>query len=370
MKKKIAFIIKGGVGVGFKLEGCVWLVELCEYMAKEYDLTVFSFVKVDDQYQPKGYKIVSAPSNSSGSTIWQLSYLMLQFIKLHRLKRFDLIHGFWAYPSGLMSLMTSKLFNIKSILTFIGSETANIPDIQYGLYRNRYKKQLIQFIAAHVDCIVAQTQNHAKRIKENTRYKRLEIISFGIDNGKFPVAEKILSNPYQFLYLGDINRVKDLPTLLRTFKLISSRIEAKLDIVGLDTLKGEIQELVNESGLSDTVNFYGRQLNNELTPFLQKAHFLLLTSLSEAHALVANEAMASGVVVCGTRVGILDDLSGEITTVVDVGNAEGLANKVFQLIENPQKYQELRDKGIQWSQEHGLESQCEKYSQLYMELLN
>jgi glycosyltransferase involved in cell wall biosynthesis len=368
-KKRIAIIIYGGVGVGIGLEGVVCLVKLCEQLSKEYDLTVFSLVKVDSSYQPIGYQLIGAPYNDKKSIVWRFLYIGKKLIQMHFKKKYSLVHAFWAYPAGLLALFLGKLLRLKTIITFMGGEVANIPSINYGLYQYKFKKLIIQLIAKKVDVVVALTQHHAQKLKENISFKRMEIISFGVDLSKFPAFDKRLVPPYQFLYLGNINKIKDLPTLIKTFQLINENVEANLDIVGLDTLSGEVQKIVYQLNLTNKIHFHGYYPNNQLSFFLRKSHILLHTSYWESQAVVVNEALASGVVVCGTKVGLIDDLVGKITIAVPVGDAGMLSKQILGLLENRKKYEELKANGIDWSTKHGLQIQSQKYNNLYNNLL-
>jgi glycosyltransferase involved in cell wall biosynthesis len=368
-KQRIAIIIYGGIGVGIGLEGVVCLVELCERIAEDYDLTVFSMVRVNKNYQPKGYKLIGVPFSHKRNVIFRIIYISFKIIQQHFKNRYSLIHAFWAYPAGLLALGLGKLFGLKTIITFMGGEIADIPSINYGLYRSKFKKRAIQFIAKNVDVVVALTQHHARSLKEKLFYRRMETIAFGVNLTKYPRTKKQLIPPYQFLYLGNMNSVKDLPTLVKTFQKISQIVDSRLDIVGLDTLNGKIQALVSELNLVDKITFHGYQLNSQLSSFLEKAHILLHTSRWESQAVVVNEALASGVVVCGTRVGIIDDLEDTVTTCVAVGDAEMLSQKVINLLNNIEMYEQFRINGIAWSEDNDLETQYQKYNRLYQNLL-
>lgn len=356
--------------MGFGSEGVVCLTELFENLAKELDITVFSFVEIKKGYQPKGYKLIGVPlGDNSKYVVLRSMYLFASILRLHLSKKFDVFHGFWALPAGFLTLFVGKLFKKKTIVTFMGGEVANISSINYGLFQSKFTKKSVQFIARQVDCIVALTYYHASKLKENIDFKVMEIIPFGVNLSKFPFVDKALCSPYQFIYIGNLNQVKDLNTLLKTFQKICLNVEARLDIIGLDTLQGKIQVLVSELNLSDKVLFHGPKLNHELKAFLGKSHILLHTSVWESQAVVVNEALASGVVVCGTIVGILADLENELARVVAVGDFENLAKKVIELLENPTEYYELRDKGIAWSKENDFYTQSQKYIKLYENIL-
>lgn len=368
-KKRIAIIINGGIGVGFGLEGVICLNELSENIANEYDLTVFSLVKINSTYQPKNFKLIGVPTDAKKSILFRLGYIFFKIVQCHRLTRFDIIHGFWAYPAGLLAVITGSLLKSKKVVTFMGGEIANIPAIKYGLFQSIITKKLVKFTAKYADCIIALSKHHAKKLKDNLIIRQLDIIPFGVDLSKFPRHKKQITPPYQFLYVGDINNVKDLPTLINTFNTISQQVDAQLDIVGNDTLNGKIQLFVKKLNLENKVFFHGRQFNHQLIYYLQKAHILLHTSLWESQAVVVNEAIASGLVVCGTRVGLIDDLEDRITITTTIGNSEDLAQKSLEVLKNPSKYESFSNAGIDWSKANNLQNQSNKYILLYHTLL-
>lgn len=355
-RRPIAIFINGGIGVGLGLEGSTWLTEFCEKVAEKHPLTVFTLEEANPNYHPKGYRFVGTGLKRERSLVIRVLVLFTKVLFFHIRFNFQVFHGFWGFAGGTLAVVLGKLLHRKSIVTFIGSEFFEHPV---------WVQKMIRFTAKNTDLLIAQTHNHAQKIRKAVDFKRLEVVSFGVDLGKFPASIKTPTPPYQFLYLGNISPVKDLLTLIKTFQLISEQVPAQLDIVGLDTMNGQIQQVVEVLDLSQKVRCRGVCLYREISDYLQKAHFLLHTSRSEGQALVVNEALASGVVVCGTRVGILDDLDGKITSAVAIGDYESLAHKVLELIKNPAKYAELQAKGIAWSKENDLEAQMKKYMTLY-----
>jgi len=351
-RKYIAIIVNGGIGVGLGLEGSAWLTDFCEKVAEKHELTVFTLEEANPSYQPKGYRFVGTGLKRERSIVVRFLVLFTKVLFFHFRYDFHVFHGFWGFAGGTLAVVLGKLLHRRSVVTFIGSEFFEQPI---------WVQKLIRFTAKNADLLIAQTNNHAQKIRNTVDFKRLEILSFGIDLDKFPAFIKTPTPPYQFLYVGNISPVKDLPTLIKTFQLISQQVPAQLNFVGLDTMNGQIQQLVKDLDLAEKVRFNGVCLYKKLSGYLRKSHFLLLTSRSEGQALVVNEALASGVVVCGTKVGILEDLEDDITTSVRIGDYESLAEKVLELIRNPTKYAELQTKGITWSKSNDLEAQMEKY---------
>jgi glycosyltransferase involved in cell wall biosynthesis len=86
--------------------------------------------------------------------------------------------------------------------------------------------------------------------------------------------------------------------------------------------------------------------------------------------MVVNEAMASGCVVCGTRVGLVADLENEATLAVNVQDADALADKVLMLLSNDELYKNLQQKGRAWSLEHDIIWCSKQYENLYEQLID
>src|SRR3546814_9988889 len=78
-----------------------------------------------------------------------------------------------------------------------------------------------------------------------------------------------------------------------------------MDVVGVDTLHGEVQRLATELGLESRVRFRGFRTQRELRPMLAAADLLVMASRHEAGPLVAMEAAVVGVPTVGTAVGHL-----------------------------------------------------------------
>ena len=148
-------------------------------------------------------------------------------------------------------------------------------------------------------------------------------------------------------------------------ELLLRKKDAQLTIVGPDYLNGAIQQLVQDLEVEEKVKFEGMVKHENIPDYLANAHILLHTSMHEGMPLVAVEAMASGVVVCGTNVGIIADLSPVCCLSVPVGDHEGLANKVLGLIENPVHFQTLQQQALAWTRAHDIEWTINQFKALY-----
>jgi glycosyltransferase involved in cell wall biosynthesis len=85
----------------------------------------------------------------------------------------------------------------------------------------------------------------------------------------------------------------------------------------------------------------------------KQADIMLHTSLSEGQCSAVTEAAMCGILVAGTRVGMIHDLP-EGTVNVNIGDYENLANEVLNAIRNPQQWSEKVSIANEWAHKHSL----------------
>jgi glycosyltransferase involved in cell wall biosynthesis len=102
----------------------------------------------------------------------------------------------------------------------------------------------------------------------------------------------------------------------------------------------------------------------QLPEVYKNADLLLHTSLSEGQCEVVTEAMSAGVVVCGTRVGLMYDLP-EACIGVRVGDYQSLAKEVLALLKDEIRMRELKRCALAWSLDHSLTWTVRQMSDIY-----
>lgn len=347
---RIAIIIPGGIGTGTNNMGVPVLENHVKLLAKDFDVTVFSLFKVNDDYDAKGFELVSINSNSR---VIKALNLFLAFWMRHRAKKFDVIHGFWILPSGLSAVVLGKLFRVKSLVTVQGGDAIALPEINYGQLRGRVSKKMVIWTLHHADIAIALTRYQEMNLKKSGLKKPLKIIPFGIDTELFSYHEKSLGNTIRFLHIGNLMPVKDQITLLRAFKIISDSVSAHLTLIGTGSLEESIRTMIKELLLDNKITIVAPVQYQALPTFYHNADILLHTSLFEGQPIVAAEAMAAGVVICGTCVGLLYDLP-DCCVSVAVRDHEALARETLKLIKDSARMRNLRLNACQWAAAHSI----------------
>lgn len=361
-KRNIAIIIPGGIGTGHNNIGVPVLERIVKLLSADFNLTVFQLYKVNENFSVTGFELIDI--HSTIPIIKHIKFLFA-FWKLQRKRKFKVVHGFWAFPCGFLAVLTGKFFRIKSIVSVLGGDAIALPQIQYGQMLSPLKKKLILWTLREATEVNALTQYLIDNLKrEGLERREMKIIPWGIDSILFAFSEKRLSEPIQFLHIGNLHPVKDQETLLRAFKIVSDKISAKLTIIGEGISEGRIKDLITELGLQEKVAIRGLLPYEELPAYYKKADVLLHTSLSEGQSEVVTEAMSSGVLVCGTKAGLIYDLP-DCCVSVPVQDFKSLGEEVIKVLGDEQRMKEIRSNAQAWSQVHTIHWTAKRIAESY-----
>jgi glycosyltransferase involved in cell wall biosynthesis len=353
LKKRISIWIHGGIGGGTYAEGQPVIAKVIEELANDYELLIYSQLHPNTAFIPKGFTVYSA-SNVVKYRWLRWLYLVWQFIINHIKRTHELNYAFWGYPAGVLAVVLGTLFDKPCIVHLQGGDAACIPALQYGAFYRPFSRQLSRWAYTKTKILIALTDYQKLNLDRQGIKRKVEIIPYGPDLTKFKIKERSMrSNFYQFIHIGNHNLLKDQITLLKTFSIISGRLpNSKLRIVGYDALNGELKKFTIQLGIDNLVEFTGPVPYDEIPNHLHDADVILHTSVFEGQATVISEAAASGVLLAGTRVGLLSDLGDRYGIIVDVGDAESLAEKVLNALNDPSMLTSYINNSRKWVEKH------------------
>ena len=168
-----------------------------------------------------------------------------------------------------------------------------------------------------------------------------------------------------------LSPVKDQKTLIGAFALMRQRVGgAHLVLVGDGPSRGELEAMVDSTGLNGSVHFVGAQ--DDVAGYLQLFDTFVLSSLSEGIPLVILEAMAAGVPVVSTAVGGVREIvtDGKTGVLVPPGQVETLAGVLVELAGDEARRRELGRAGRELvGREYSLKRMSETYLDEYRRVL-
>lgn len=369
--KRIAIIVPGGVGNGKFLQGVPSMVNLIERLSHDFEIVLYSLIKTEIKEVSKNFKLKSIPASINAPSWFKAILLLFRFLTDHWIKRYNLIHAFWAIPSGFIAVKLSKLLKIPCIVTLQGGETANLQEINYGNILDEKSKNKTLEVCKETDKLIVLTNFQLNQLRSlGVHREDIDITPYGVEEKLFPFNKtQNFTEPYNFIHVANLTEVKDQETLIKVFKIISEKLICRLTIIGDDFLQNKIQKLVQDLELKNVL-FVGAVPHQELNKYLADSHFMIHTSLHEAQAVVINEAMSSGVVVCGTRVGLIYDLTDDLCISTDSGDYTTLAEKILELISDKERIEKMRTSAYDWSTNHSASWTYELYKNNYKGLIS
>ena len=200
-------------------------------------------------------------------------------------------------------------------------------------------------------------------LKYGFKKENIHIISEGIEIGplkELPKIEEIKEKEPTILFLGAIRAMKKSGQVIKAFELAKKNIKSlKLWIVGRGSGRyfGKIMRLIDASKYKKDIIYFGKVEKEKKIELMQKAHLLCVTSVKEGWGLVVTEANSQGTPAVVYNVdGLRDSVHPNETGIVcQQNNPKNLAKNIIELLNDREKYQNLRINAWQWSKEINLE---------------
>jgi glycosyltransferase involved in cell wall biosynthesis len=306
------------------------LVSLIERLAREYEVHVFA---LHQEARPSRYQLVGASIRTMGHrhSLWRA---LVGIVREHHRGAFDVLHAFWATGPGIVAAVAGRLLKRPVLLHVTGGELIALEDIAYGgqsTLRGRLYVRLALSGATRIT-VPSEPMQEAAALRG---YQTIRL-PLGVDRATWPVQRprpRATGQAARLLHVAHLNRVKDQETLLRAAAVLAKNgVPFALDVVGTDTLDGEIQRLAASLGLSDRVTFHGFLPQHELRPFFERADLLLVSSRHEADPVVVLEAAIAGVPTVGTAVGHIVEWAPHAAVAVPIRDPEALARETATLL--------------------------------------
>lgn len=164
---------------------------------------------------------------------------------------------------------------------------------------------------------------------------------------------------------------KNIDFLVRSFALIRKRSpKAKLMIVGDGSFRDELDALVEELSLGESVIFTGQLDKEGMIAHYQACDIFTFASLTETQGLVAVEAMAAGLPVVAVKASGIEDMvkSGSDGILTD-NKEENFAENAIKLIEDAELRRKMSQSARANAAEFRIEPWIGKVVGLYKELI-
>lgn len=296
--------------------------------------------------------------------------------------RFDLLHSHWLLPQGFVGAMAAGLLGVPHVSTVHGGDVFAL--------RGRILTKFKAFTLRHADAVTVNssvTEQAVRAIQPATR--RLCRIPMGVSIPSAPPAADAVQAIRQryrqgdgplLIFIGRLIEEKGVDDLLRAMAIALPRLPMlSALIVGEGQDRGQFEDTALALGLKGRVSFSGWVEAAAIPTYLAAADIFVGPSRQsregwvEAQGLTFIEAMVAETPVVASRSGgIVDSVRHEETgLLVKERDAEGIAQAIVRLVEEPGLAAHLRQTAYAWVKEKFSRSASAlQFSRLFTSVLN
>lgn len=349
---------------GFSAHPTDWaipaLLNLARCLAQSHEIHVFS-----QRYPARGvYQFDSLTHHALGggqqfglasAKIWLQSYQAV--VRQHHHTPFDVIHAFWADEAGLSAVLAGAKLKRPVVVSLGGGELTHLPQINYGAQRFLIRRWTTRYALTKAAVVTAGSQYQLDLCRaHHLPTHKLHLAPLGVDTHLFhpPILPSLHpltpspSHPPTLIQVASLLPVKNQTLLLEILALVKKEIpHIQLNMAGAGPLQHELVSLAKNLEVDQSIIWRQQVPYPDLVHLYQASRLYLQTSYHESQGMAVLEAMACGLPVLGTPVGVVR----EIACLPPQTSKEALAAQVIDILNDPVRYQELSRQARQISLE-------------------
>ena len=360
---KIAFVIHSlrmGSGIA------VVMYELSKHLAKEHDVTLFTF---NSEYTDDfGVKIVEIPFPFKGKRFVNpglVPFFPHKIMKIRKyLREYDVVNT-QIYPANLIPLLPNKIENILHILT----EWSGVDKPTHGLIGTVYGAAVEKaeiYASRHADKVIVSSDFVKRYVKQKSGVDATKMLLDGINFDLFD-KNKVSSNDVYgrhpeledssiILYVGRIVPHKNIDVLIKSLKIVKSKIKnAKLVIVGaMVDLKyyESLIKLIETKDLQQSVIFTGVVSWEDLPKYYAACDVFATCSQWEGFLRAEAYAMEKPMVAFDVTSHAETIEDGKRGSLVKETSPGAFASALITLLEDDKLSREMGRNGYRWAKEN------------------
>ena len=292
----------------------------------------------------------------------------------------DVIHIQDHFMIGSKTVKEGRKLNIP----LVGTNHFMPENFIHYLYPPPFAKKLIKKLAwkvfsrvyKHVDLITTPTKTAAILIKDLGLKNPIIPISNGVNLTRFNPQNrgdylkkryKISKKTRVVLFVGRLDKEKQIDILIRAFAKMPANVDAKLVIAGNGTERSHLLKLTKRLGIKKKVIFTGFVENKDLPYLYGMADIFAIASIAELQSMATMEAMASGLPVVAAKVMALPELvhhrkNGYLFNDVDT---KTLTDEMIQILKDPLLQKNMSYESLNIIKAHDINNTIKSYEKVY-----
>ena len=250
----------------------------------------------------------------------------------------DLIHAHYAVPHATAVMLANQMLGgrLKTVTTLHGTDVTIMSE-------EDSLKQVMAHSVNQSDVITAVSKDLALMSQEAIRPdKPIRMVHNFINVDEYNRSQQdsirpclgIKDHEFVIVHTSNFRPVKRIEDVIKVFDGIQKALPARLLLVGDGPDHNKAYELAQELGISDKIEFLGKQ--SRVVKILCSSDLFLLPSEKESFGLAALEAMACEVPVVASNAGGLSEVikHGHSGWLAPVGDVDAMIEGAVHILEN------------------------------------
>ncbi len=289
-----------------------------------------------------------------------LKRIMQYIVAGFSLEKYDVYHGFYTLPPLISTIFLAKLKNAKSIITFFGRDQLE------NNFANPIKKHAILKILNKANQVTTYTWFLEKYFKE----KNL-ITTQGWIEPKFKKIKVKKQKKKIVLFVGRMEKQKEIFVLLKAFAKIKNKVNAKLVLIGPTYDKKNVEKLIKKLKLEKQVDLLGFVSEKKLNEMYNLSYLVVVPALHrDGFGLSLMEAMGCGKPVISTDIIGSPEKNGKEALTVKPNNVNDLTKKLLKILTDKKFFEKYRKIAINNAKLFNKKLVMEKYLEMYKKVIN
>ena len=316
-------------------------------LVERLDIVVYSKQKVNNLKLADNIFVHSTKTNNK---LFYPSHALKLSKKLYKLNKYDLVTTQDPFETAWVGLKLKKKFKIGLNIQIHGDFFSTNYWLEKSL-KNKIRMRLAKKTLPSAGSIRVVSKRIATSLKKfKIDYKRITIAPIYVDLDEFnKLNENHLrdkfNNKYIILTVGRFEAEKNYELLINSFKKLNNSNSA-LVMVGTGSQENKLKQLVTDLKIEDKVYFEGWQ--TDLAPYYNSANLYVVTSYSEGYNLTVIEALAAGLPIIMTDVGLAGEIvkNEENGLIIKPNNEEELIKAMERIIEDKELEQTISSNSL------------------------
>jgi glycosyltransferase involved in cell wall biosynthesis len=352
-----------------------------KYSLSDYNKANVNFEEINLGKNIKIIRWTSLPY--PGSPTGQARLVIPSFWRWLKISNYkpDIIHINLPFGTGLEGLLAAKLLKIPLVGTNHTPITEFLP---YAPLKSVWLKKIslkyVSWLYNRCDYTVSSCQAIFDEMAEHGFYKPYEVLSnpIGLENLHPPVADKKNKLKQELglrnnviLYTGRLAPEKNIDKILLAFNVVKNKLpDITLAITGYGSAEYSLKILAKKLKIDTDTRFFGRVPNKTLIKLNQAADIFAVMSTAETQCISMMRAFACGVPAIAANARALPEyLTDEIGFLVEPGNYEALAEKIFYLLSNSRLRMAMGEKAATYAQQFSSEKIAKQWEKIYIKTI-